>query len=80
MLKTRRSGDRLIFIMGILIPGKDGLFTETGWGWGCRVTINIDGNYQSTCLFFTMYIYKNIIEYYTINITINDSLILMVYR
>ena len=30
MLKIRRSGDRLIFNMGISIPGKDGLYIETG--------------------------------------------------
>ena len=30
MLKIRRSRDRLIFNMGIPIPGKDGLHTETG--------------------------------------------------
>ena len=29
MLKTRRSRDRLIFNMGIPIPGKDGLYIET---------------------------------------------------
>ena len=30
MLKTRRSHDRLIFNMGIPIPGKDGLYIEMG--------------------------------------------------
>ena len=30
MLKIRRSRDRLIFNMGIHIPGKDGLYIETG--------------------------------------------------
>ena len=30
MLKIRRSHDRLIFNMGIPIPGKDGLYIETG--------------------------------------------------
>ena len=30
MLKIRRSHDRLIFNMGISIPGKDGLYIETG--------------------------------------------------
>ena len=30
MLKLRRSWDRLIFNMGITIPGKDGLYIETG--------------------------------------------------
>ena len=30
MLKIRRSHDRLIFIMGIPIPGKDGFYIETG--------------------------------------------------
>ena len=30
MLKIRRSGDRLIFNMGIPIPGKYGLYIETG--------------------------------------------------
>ena len=30
MLKIRRSGDRLIFNMGIPIPGKDSLYIETG--------------------------------------------------
>ena len=30
MLKIRRSHDRLIFNMGIAIPGKDGLYIETG--------------------------------------------------
>ena len=30
MLKIRRSGDRLIFNMGIPIPGKAGLYVETG--------------------------------------------------
>ena len=30
MLKIRRSGDRLIFHMGIPIPRKDGLCIETG--------------------------------------------------
>ena len=29
MLKIRRSRDRLIFNMGIPIPGKDGLYIET---------------------------------------------------
>ena len=33
MLKIRRSCDRLIFNMGIPIPGKDGLYIEMGpWG------------------------------------------------
>ena len=41
MLKIRRSWDRLIFNMGIPIPGKDGLYIETGPrtrqnGLGCR--------------------------------------------
>ena len=30
MLKIRRSHDRLIFNMGISIPGKDSLYIETG--------------------------------------------------
>ena len=30
MLKIRRSRDRLIFNMGIPIPGKDGLYIEAG--------------------------------------------------
>ena len=30
MLKVRRSRDRLVFNMGIPIPGKDGLYIETG--------------------------------------------------
>ena len=30
MLKIRRSRDRLIFNMGIPIPGKDGHYIETG--------------------------------------------------
>ena len=30
MLKIRRSHDRLIFNMGIPIPGKDGLYIEIG--------------------------------------------------
>ena len=30
MLKIRRSRDRLIFNMGIPIPGKDGLYNEMG--------------------------------------------------
>ena len=30
MLKVRRSRDRLIFNMGIPIPGKDGLYIEKG--------------------------------------------------
>ena len=30
MLKIRRSHDRLILNMGILIPGKDGHYIETG--------------------------------------------------
>ena len=30
MLKIRRSHDRLIFNMGIPIPGKDGLYIEAG--------------------------------------------------
>ena len=38
MLKIRRSRDRLIFDMGIPIPGKDGLYIEKGPGseseWG----------------------------------------------
>ena len=29
MFQIRRSHDRLIFNMGILIPGKDGLYIET---------------------------------------------------
>ena len=29
MLKIRQSGDRLMFNMGIPIPGKDGLYIET---------------------------------------------------
>ena len=33
MLKIRRSHDRLIFTMGIPIPGKDGLYIETGPWW-----------------------------------------------
>ena len=32
MLKIRRSHDRLIFTMGITIPGKNGLYNETGPG------------------------------------------------
>ena len=33
MLKIRRPNGRLIFNMGIPIPGKDGLYIETGpWG------------------------------------------------
>ena len=32
MLKIRRSRDHLIFNMGIPIPGKDGLYIETGPG------------------------------------------------
>ena len=30
MLKIRQSQDRLFFNMGIPIPGKDGLYIETG--------------------------------------------------
>ena len=30
MIKIRRSCNRLIFNMGIPIPGKDGLYVETG--------------------------------------------------
>ena len=38
MLKVRRSRDRLIFNMGIPIPGKDGLYIETGpWGFVCAL-------------------------------------------
>ena len=33
MFKIRRSHDRLIFNMGITIPGKDGLYIETGSTW-----------------------------------------------
>ena len=33
MLKIRRPNGRLIFNMGIPIPGKDGLYIETGPGW-----------------------------------------------
>ena len=33
MLKIGRSRDRLIFNMGIPIPGKDGLYIETGPCW-----------------------------------------------
>ena len=42
MLKIRRSRDRLIFNMGIPIPGKDGLYIETGpWSYHLRQqTIN----------------------------------------
>ena len=36
MLKIRRPTGRLIFNMGIPIPGKDGLYIETGsWGLTC---------------------------------------------
>ena len=38
MLKIRRSRDRLIFTMGIPIPGKDGLYIETG-PWCHQTTI-----------------------------------------
>ena len=39
MLKIRRSHDRLIFNMGIPIPGKDGLYIEAGpWVLFCRLT------------------------------------------
>ena len=40
MLKIRRSCDCLIFNMGIPIPGKDGLYIETG----PRVLTNIEFN------------------------------------
>ena len=30
MIKIRRSRDRLIFNVGITIPGKDGLYTDRG--------------------------------------------------
>ena len=33
MLKIRRPNGRLIFNMGIPIPGKDGLYIETGPCW-----------------------------------------------
>ena len=33
MLKIRRSRDRLIFNMGIPMPGKDGLYIEPGPGF-----------------------------------------------
>ena len=35
MWKIRRSRDRLIFNMGIPIPGKDNLYTEMGFRWFC---------------------------------------------
>ena len=37
MLKIRRSRDRLIFNIGIPIPGKDGLYIETGPGCVCNI-------------------------------------------
>ena len=41
MLKIRRSRDRLIINMGILIPGKDGLYIETRPGPPHRKDINL---------------------------------------
>ena len=42
MLKIRRCRDRLIFNMGIPIPGKDGLYIETGpWKSSVAVTVVI---------------------------------------
>ena len=39
MLKIKRSLDRLSFILGIPIPGKDGLYIETGpWSLGGKQT------------------------------------------
>ena len=39
MLKIRRSHDSLIFNMGIPIPGKDGLYIETGhWRWAVTLS------------------------------------------
>ena len=44
MLKIRRSRDSLIFNMGILIPGKDGLYIETGpRGWQAVVSFVNEG-------------------------------------
>ena len=40
MLKIRRSHDRLIFNMGIPIPGKDGLYIETGPGTHLSIFLN----------------------------------------
>ena len=40
MSKIRRSHDRLIFNMGISIPGKDGLYIETG-PWYLRVFLHV---------------------------------------
>ena len=48
MLKIRRSRDRLIFNMGIPIPGKDGLYIETGpWTFWHHMTCGDD-----TCLHY----------------------------
>ena len=41
MLKIRRPNGRLIFNMGIPIPGKDGLFIETGPCWLYNYIFNI---------------------------------------
>ena len=41
MLKTRRSRDRLTFNIGILIPGKDGHYIETGPMGGCSGAIGV---------------------------------------
>ena len=55
MLKIKRSGDRLIFNMGIPILGKDGLYIETGPWLPYIIWTNITGQrvvLPPTCLSF----------------------------
>ena len=52
MLNIRRSHDRLIFNIGIPIPGKDGLYIETGpRGLGDYLNVKI-----------ASYLYKNSLD------------------
>ena len=51
MLRIRRSRDRLIFNMGVPLPGKDGIYIETGSGVSHSSSIAVT-KWQHECFFF----------------------------
>ena len=62
MLKIRRPNGRLIFNMGIPIPGKDGLYIETG---PCLCDLHRLTQYSTEMDFGTFRISAGIVLYYT---------------
>ena len=50
MLKIRRSRDRLIFNMGIPIPGKDGLYIETGPWFSRNIPVSSPEGLTQDCV------------------------------